>query len=463
MRALLRFAALLVATTLGCRAQGDPGASRARGGTSAAPSTVVRPTGVVGTATSTALVGPRTHAVITGVLTWQDKSLAPFSAIGRKDRELSELLVSRAGVPPKEVTTLLDGAATRAAILAALESAAARTRSGDTLVFYYAGHGVRGADDAAYLAPVDIVVSNAASTGIGMRALAAALDKTPAGAKVLLLGDHCYSGALREVAEALSKRGIEAASLTSAEASNISTGNWTFTQTVLDALNGDPLADRNGDRAVALEEVALETRDAMKFREAQRSGFWTKTLAASTFALVTAPAPAPVSGAPRLGEYVKLRGKPKVVGRVVRAGSHPKQVVVRKLDYATVSEEPVPQSKVVALRFSSYPVGQSLSVEWEGKPFDARVTEVDGDFMRITYPGWSAAWDEWILSNRVVADSLTSTAPARHVGDKVEVEWNGEWWPASVVQISNKLCLVHYDGYADRWDEWVGSKRIRSR
>jgi len=81
----------------------------------------------------------------------------------------------------------------------------------------------------------------------------------------------------REVAEALSKRGVESASLTSAEASNISTGNWTFTQTVLDAL----------------------------------------------------------AGATKLGDYVKVRGRPKLVGRAERPpsrGEHARAPHARRRD-----------------------------------------------------------------------------------------------------------------------------------
>jgi len=82
------------------------------------------------------LFGARTHGLVVGVLSWKDSLLSPFSAEKRKDRELAETLVQRARVPQSEVTTLLDRAGTRAAILAAVESAASRTRRGDTLVFY---------------------------------------------------------------------------------------------------------------------------------------------------------------------------------------------------------------------------------------------------------------------------------------------------------------------------------------
>ncbi len=452
--------------TLGCRRpSGEQGNASAPGSSVARMATA--PSAAPSPAASTpkrSLLGARTRAVVAGVLSWKDAQLSPFSPEKRKDRELAEALVQRARVPRSEVTTLLDRAATRAAILSAVETAAGRTRPGDTLVFYYAGHGVLGDDGLASLAPVDMVVAEAATTGIGMRALDAALAKVPAGSSALLMGDHCYSGALREVAELLSKRGVEAAALTSAEASNTSTSNWTFTQTVIDALGGDPLADRDGDRTITLEEVALESRDAMKFREAQRSGFWARTLSRAAFASASA-APARRTGAPQLGDYVKLTGQPRVVGRVVGAGKGSNEVVIRTLDYATVGERTAPAKDLEPLRYRSYPVGNTLVVERDGAPYDAKVTAVDGDFMRVTYPGAGPALDEWILDNRVLAEQApdASAAVMRKVGAKVEVEWNQDFYPATIVKTSDKLWLVHYDGYAASWDEWVGPSRTRDR
>jgi hypothetical protein len=46
-------------------------------------------------------------------------------------------------------------------------------------------------------------------------------------------------------------------------------------------------------------------------------------------------------------------------------------------------------------------------------------------------------------------------------GDKVEVNWKGSWYPAEVMEVSGNRCLIHYDGYDNSWDEWVGPARIR--
>jgi CHAT domain-containing protein/Tfp pilus assembly protein PilF len=47
-------------------------------------------------------------------------------------------------------------------------------------------------------------------------------------------------------------------------------------------------------------------------------------------------------------------------------------------------------------------------------------------------------------------------------GDRVEVEWKGDWYQAQVIEVNANQYKIHYDGYASSWDEWVDHSRIRS-
>ncbi len=49
------------------------------------------------------------------------------------------------------------------------------------------------------------------------------------------------------------------------------------------------------------------------------------------------------------------------------------------------------------------------------------------------------------------------------VGDAVQVEWRGSWYPAKVIALGNGKYRVHYDGYGPEWDEFVGPSRIKKR
>ncbi|CAN5750938.1 hypothetical protein BH09MYX1_BH09MYX1_08200 [soil metagenome] len=56
-----------------------------------------------------------------------------------------------------------------------------------------------------------------------------------------------------------------------------------------------------------------------------------------------------------------------------------------------------------------------------------------------------------------------STGPFK-AGDDVDVEWNGDWWKATVVSVeAGPAYKVHYVGWGTEWDESVQPARIRGR
>jgi len=64
------------------------------------------------------------------------------------------------------------------------------------------------------------------------------------------------------------------------------------------------------------------------------------------------------------------------------------------------------------------------------------------------------------------ASARAATAPIGplKVGDKIEVEWHGSNWPATVIAVEPKNHVkIHYDGFGDEWDESLGPDRIVAR
>ncbi len=92
----------------------------------------------------------------------------------------------------QNVELLADGEATAAAIAAALERAVAAAAPEDTILFFFAGHGVQGDDGRYYLAAHDIQRDSIERTGLPWSQIAAILAKTKARAVVIL--DSCHSG-----------------------------------------------------------------------------------------------------------------------------------------------------------------------------------------------------------------------------------------------------------------------------
>jgi len=48
-------------------------------------------------------------------------------------------------------------------------------------------------------------------------------------------------------------------------------------------------------------------------------------------------------------------------------------------------------------------------------------------------------------------------------GDRVEVMWASEWFPATITDMRDGKYKISYDGYINIWDEWVSGDKIRRR
>lgn len=354
------------------------------------------------------LVPARTHALIVGVLDWKN-NLTPYSTRHRKDQELHDLLVRR-GTPAEHIALLLDEEATAARIRGAVSRSARAAGPGTTLLVYYAGHGMPlGAADFCF-APYDLALDDLAGTGWSLRELGEILAREFRGERVLLCADCCYSGGLGIVVDRLAEAGIAAAHLTSASCANTSTSNWTFTQSLIDGLSGESLVDANHDGEVTLGEVAFEVEEAMRHLEGQLHGYQTAGIPEDLVLAAASGARADAAD-PRfaLGSYVVAPdGNRRRTGRVIAIeGGRP---TVQFYDYT-----------------------------------DKRTVVLDAD--------------QLTPSTRVAS----VPRPQRDAGKKpdCEVEWQGSWWAARILEKKEGRYLIHYLGYEDSWDEWVPPDRIR--
>lgn len=370
-----------------------PGVIPAIGAAPIAPAPDLRAAPPRGPLASAPLFSHTSHALVVGLLDFADPSLTDFSPTDRRDVVVAQTLASR-GIPSANIMTLLDAQATRAAVLTALAASADATPLGGTLIVYYAGHGARTSDgDVGYIA-YDTASDSIESTGLTTSALYEILAPRLAGKRVLFLADCCHSGALGGLAARLTGAGAIAASLTSADASNTSTGNWTYSQVLLEGLRGEACLDADLDGTVSVVEVEAGVRTAMRYRENQRSG-------ANLGSLDPRLAMSTRSGAVRTGslagQFMRVRS-----GEIVRVQrDEGGQATVRGYDYAGYRDYEVSASALTPLSSTHYAVGTEMMVEWGGRTWPARVTATDGDFALITYPGWPAYWDEWILPDRV--------------------------------------------------------------
>jgi Zn-dependent protease with chaperone function len=73
------------------------------------------------------------------------------------------------------------------------------------------------------------------------------------------------------------------------------------------------------------------------------------------------------------------------------------------------------------------------------------------------------------IADRTISGGLPNEKPPSTVeiqwrmGQHVEVEWQGKWWPAEILNIEGNSFSIHYENFDSSWDEWVEVSRIRQR
>ncbi|MFA4873949.1 MAG: Tudor-knot domain-containing protein [bacterium] len=114
--------------------------------------------------------------------------------------------------------------------------------------------------------------------------------------------------------------------------------------------------------------------------------------------------------------------------------------------------------------------GDKGQAEWQGKMYEVEVMKVKGDQCYIHWTGYGKNWDEWkacgdikLSSAKPAKDEQTTSAAKRAVGDAVQVNWKGSWYPARIIAVDAKKgsYKIHYDGYDSSWDEWVTIARMK--
>ena len=336
---------------------------------------------------------------IVGLLEWKHSDeYRPFPKKGRRDTILAERF-KKLGVPADNVELIQDTVATTAAVTAAFKKFAARPAKGDTLFVYFCGHGFQGDDGIDYFATYD-----ANQKAWAVPKIFETIEANFHGSRAVLLADCCDSGAMADQAR-VRKSSIEYGCLTSVLAGDTSTANWTFSDSLLDVLDGAPQADFDGDGVITFDEAAKYINGEMRFFDEQsaassHSGKWP-----GGFKLAGAEAP---KADKRIGEHVE--------------------------------------------------------VLYEGEWWRAMIESVDHGKVKVYYAS-PAKREEGVVEQKDVRVYKETPPAPLAVGSKVQVEWKHRWWPARIVKLdeAEKKFYITYDGYGKDWDEWVGEKRIRQR
>lgn len=116
--------------------------------------------------------------------------------------------------------------------------------------------------------------------------------------------------------------------------------------------------------------------------------------------------------------------------------------------------------------------GDKAQVLWHGNWYPATVLSAKVNKCFIHYDGYGRNWDEWVGPSRIQItsslgrgiipkNSAVVDIPGYQIGSPVQVLWGGKWWPAQVLQVRGNDLYIHYNGYGNKWNEWVGPNRYR--
>lgn len=219
------------------------------------------------------------------------------------------------------------------------------------------------------------------------------------GDKAMLFADCCYSGKLNDVADKLEENDIATLVLTSVVADNTSTGEWTFTESLNDIFSGIMTGTFNITK-VDSKTAANYVLENMKNADEQPANSYQTTSFPDDFNFSTYDS----------AKSIKCTAK-----------------------YMEAISENV-----------------WYKVEIIGK--------MKGLY-KIHYIGWGDEWDEVVANDKL----RVITYKTYKIGTKVQVEYEEEYYPATIMKVDGVFHYIHYDDYDEEWDEWVTSSSIKEK
>lgn len=335
----------------------------------------------------------RTWVYFVGLVEFQDKAnFDSFPQENRRDVELLDLLKKR-GVPSNQIVYLQDKKATTGAIRQSFPQFLSRAQTGDWVFVYYSGHGFKSDDmKETFLAGYD---SSDKISGWNMRSIPDTIDKYFKGSNALIALDDCYSGEMTKIIKKGNRR-VSYGVFSSSSASSLSTGEWTFTESLINGFDGKKFVDLNHDGAITLDELARDTEDDMLFAEEQVATF----AFTGNFDRQTVIASADTNVTPRLGERVEAHSEDDWY-RAAIIDARGAKFKVHYFNYNNSDDEWVTAKQIRQFKPKQFPVGASVEVESEDEWYPAKILAVRGGSHYITYDDYDGVYNEWVSSDRV--------------------------------------------------------------
>jgi Caspase domain/RNA binding activity-knot of a chromodomain len=326
-----------------------------------------------------------------GVLEWADaNTFASFDKQGRLDTKIMKFF-QESGVPSNHILYLKDKQATTKAVREAFAPFLKQAAKGDTLFFYYCGHGYK--NDAK-----KVCFANYQGADWSAEEIVRTVNENFAGNTAIFAADCCNSGGLAVEVQKYKNRNY--AALNSVVPKDLSTGNWTFSNALLYGFQGKNFVDKDNNGQITLSELANYIDEEMAIVEGQKAAYFVPANMKS-WAITSSIAK---KKNPRIGERVLADyGGEDYLGFIVGTNAEGK-FNVRFYSYTNNETDWVEASRLKQFVCSqNFAVGTAVKIYYpdEKKWYAAKVLKKFSCLHYVHYDEYGSEWDEWVSPDNI--------------------------------------------------------------
>lgn len=333
----------------------------------------------------------RTWVFMVGVLEWADANSFPsFEKKGRVDTKI-KIFFENQGVPSHQIVYLKDGQATTQAVREAFLSFLKKAGKDDVLFFYYCGHGYK--NDAK-----KVCFANHKGADWTAEEIVRSVNANFAGKTAYFTADCCNSGGLAVEVQKYPAKNYTA--LTSVVPTDVSTGNWTFSNALLYGLQGQNFVDTDGNGRITTSELAGYIDEEMAIVEGQKAAYFVPKTVQNQFIATNVPVKKNARVGQRVwADYDGTRWLGFIIGAEKNGSFN-----VRFYSYTNNETDIVEAARLKPYAYpKNIPVGTPVSVYYaaDKKWYPAKVIKKFSCLHFIQYDDYDSEWNEWVAPDNI--------------------------------------------------------------
>lgn len=125
---------------------------------------------------------------------------------------------------------------------------------------------------------------------------------------------------------------------------------------------------------------------------------------------------------------------------------------------------PLAGCKVLIKGDKEYKVGDLVEVQLDGEWWNAELLEISEEGYHVSVKGlYETHWlEKDSIRKKVIPLALNQEGAPYEAGDMVQAFWDGDWWQAEILHVAvDQFYYVTYDDFSSQWDEWIPAYKIK--